>query len=99
MLALTAIAGIYGRRARRGTGHSTDMTTLRDAADEFLAQHRIAVAGVSRDAKQPANLIYRRLRDTGHEVFAVNPNAGEVEGDPCYRASRPCRGRSTGSSS
>jgi predicted CoA-binding protein len=60
------------------------MTTLRDAAEEFLAQHRIAVAGVSRDEKQPANLIYRRLRDTGHEVYAVNPNAEEVEGDACY---------------
>jgi predicted CoA-binding protein len=62
------------------------MTTLREAAEEFLAQHRIAVAGVSRDPKQPANLIYRRLRDAGHEVFAVNPNADEVEGDHCYRA-------------
>ena len=69
---------------RRATRDSEGMTTLRDAADEFLAQHRIAVAGVSRDSKQPANLIYRRLRDTGHEVFAVNPNAGQVEGDPCY---------------
>lgn len=61
-------------------------TTLRDAAEEFLAQRRIAVAGVSRDPQQPANLIYRRLRDTGHEVFAVNPNAGEVEGDRVYAA-------------
>ncbi len=60
------------------------MTTLRQAADEFLAQRRIAVAGVSRDGKLPANLIYRRLRSTGHEVFAVNPNAEEVEGDHCY---------------
>ena len=60
------------------------MTTLKQAADEFLSQHRIAVAGVSRDSKQPANLIYRRLRDTGHEVFAINPNAEEVEGDRCY---------------
>lgn len=60
------------------------MTTLHQAADEFLAQHRIAVAGVSRDGKHSANLIYRRLRDTGHEVFAVNPNAEEVEGDHCY---------------
>lgn len=60
------------------------MTTLRQAADEFLAQHKIAVAGVSRDGKQPANLIYRRLRDTGHEVFAVNPRAEQVEGDRCY---------------
>lgn len=61
------------------------MTSLRDAAEEFLAQPRIAVAGVSRDPKQPANLIYRRLRDNGHEVFAVNPNAGgNLEGDRCY---------------
>lgn len=60
------------------------MIPLREAAEEFLAQPRIAVAGVSRDAKQPANLIYRRLRDSGHQVFAVNPNAEEVEGETCY---------------
>jgi uncharacterized protein len=60
------------------------MTTLRAAADEFLSQKVIAVAGVSRDDKQPANLIYRRLRDSGHEVYAVNPNATEVEGDHCW---------------
>lgn len=60
------------------------MSTLREAADEFLAQRRIAVAGVSRDPKQPANLIYRRLRDHGYDVFAVNPNAQEVEGDRCF---------------
>jgi len=59
-------------------------TTLKSAAEEFLAQKRIAVAGVSRDTKQQANLIYRRLRDSGHEVFAVNPNADEVEGDRAY---------------
>jgi hypothetical protein len=55
------------------------VSTLREAAEEFLAQPRIAVAGVSRDEKQPANLIFRRLRDAGHEVFAVNPNADTVE--------------------
>lgn len=62
------------------------MTKLREAAEEFLAQPRIAVAGVSRDTKQPANLIYRRLRDTGHEVFAVNPKAEDVEGDHCFKS-------------
>ena len=61
---------------------------LREAAEEFLAQKRIAVAGVSRDGKQPANLIYRRLRDTGHETYAVNPTAGKVEGDPCFASVR-----------
>lgn len=58
--------------------------TLRAAAEEFLAQRRIAVAGVSRDERQPANLIYRRLRASGHEVFAVNPYSETVEGDPCW---------------
>jgi len=60
------------------------MPTLREAAEEFLTQRRIAVAGVSRDDKQPANLIYRRLRSNGYEVFPVNPNAEEVEGDRCF---------------
>ncbi len=51
---------------------------------DFLNCQRIAVAGVSRDSRQPANAIYRKLRDTGHQVFAVNPNAEQVEGEPCY---------------
>ena len=51
---------------------------------DFLACKRVAVAGVSRAGNAPANAIYRRLADTGHEVFAVNPNASEIEGKPCY---------------
>ena len=58
--------------------------SLRESATEFLAQKRIAVAGVSRDEKQAANLIYRRLRDNGYAVFPVNPKADEVEGDRCF---------------
>jgi predicted CoA-binding protein len=53
---------------------------------DFLAQRRIAVAGVSRDSgHHPAgNLIYRRLKQTGHEVFAVHPQMQNFEGDRCY---------------
>jgi predicted CoA-binding protein len=58
--------------------------SIPDAVTEFLAQKRLAVAGVSRTPQQPANAIYRRLRDTGHEVYATNPEADAVEGDPCY---------------
>jgi predicted CoA-binding protein len=60
------------------------MDTIREAAAEFLAQRRIAVAGVSREKGQAANGIYRRLRDAGYRVYPVNPSAGEVEGDRCY---------------
>src|SRR5918994_4736358 len=61
------------------------MGTMREAATEFLSNHRIAVTGVSRVPKSHgSNFVYQRLRDRGYEVFAVNPNADEVEGDPCY---------------
>ncbi len=60
------------------------MPTLKEAVDDFLAQKRIAVVGVSRSSSEAANSVYRTLRGGGYEVFAVNPNAEEVEGDACY---------------
>ena len=61
------------------------MATLKEAAAEFLGQKRIAVAGVSRaDSGHGANVVYKGLRNAGYQVFAVNPNADEVEGDACY---------------
>lgn len=60
------------------------MSNLNAMADEFLAQRRIAVAGVSRTTEDAANLIYRKLRAKGYQVFAINPNAESFDGDPCY---------------
>ena len=55
------------------------------AAHEFLSCKRIAVTGVSRTpAAHGANVVYRRLRERGYDVYAVNPNAESVEGDPSY---------------
>jgi len=61
-------------------------TTIENRINEFLAQKRIAVAGVSRhnDHHPAGNLIYRRLKKTGHDVFAVNPNMQNFDGDRCY---------------
>ena len=61
------------------------MTAVKQAADDFLAAGRIAVTGVSRSAQgHGSNVVYKRLRDVGYEVFPVNPNAEMVEGDPAY---------------
>lgn len=61
------------------------MTDIKTAATEFLAARRIAVTGVSRTpGSHGGNVVYQRLRDTGYTVFAVNPNAETVEGDPAY---------------
>ena len=62
------------------------MSTLQQAAKDFLTLKRLAVAGVSRKGDVAANAVYKKLRKTGYEVFAMNPNADEVEGDPCYHS-------------
>jgi predicted CoA-binding protein len=61
------------------------MSTIKEAATTFLAARRIAVTGVSREgADHGANIVYKRLKERGYDVFAVNPNADTVEGDPCF---------------
>ncbi len=60
------------------------MNPIESQVKEFLSQRRIAVAGISRSGKDAGNAIYKKLKATGHEVFAVNPNAKEIDSDVCY---------------
>jgi uncharacterized protein len=69
------------------------MTTIGEAASAFLANKRVAVTGVSRHPTgHGSNVVYQRLRDRGYEVYAVNPNADEVEGDRAYNDLRAIPG-------
>ena len=69
------------------------MPTIKEAAAEFLGKQRIAVTGVSRHPESHgSNVVYRRLRERGYEVYAVNPNADEVEGDRSYHDLRSIPG-------
>ena len=67
-------------------GQAMQTNSLETKVGDFLAQKRIAVAGVSRDnSHHPVgNLIYHRLKSTGHDVFPVNPSMESFEGDRCY---------------
>lgn len=59
---------------------------MKEAAEAFLAEKRIAVVGVSRsNSSQAANIVYKGLRGADYSVVAVNPGADEVEGDTCFR--------------
>lgn len=61
------------------------MQPIKEAASQFLSHKRIAVTGVSRKPENHgSNVVYNRLKERGYEVFAVNPNADRVEGDPCF---------------
>ena len=67
------------------SGAAMAKTTLEAMANDFLALKRIAVAGVSADARRSAAAaIYRRLKSSGHEVFGLNPSLQSFDGDPCY---------------
>jgi hypothetical protein len=59
---------------------------------EFLALRRIAVAGVSRSGQDPGSAIYERLKASGHEVFAVNPQPGAIGGEAFYPSLRAIPG-------
>lgn len=58
----------------------------RKTIEDFLAQDHLAFVGVSRDPKQFANAVYRRLRDGGRVLYPVNAAAGgmPLEGDKSY---------------
>ena len=62
------------------------MVTIKEAAAQFLATKRVAVTGVSstNPGGHGSNVVYKRLRERGYQVFAVNPNAESVEGDLAY---------------
>ena len=63
------------------------MATLQELVEDFLAQKRIAVVGVSRSDKMaPANAIWKKLQGAGYEAFAVNPQTDEIDGQPCHRS-------------
>ncbi|MEM7437513.1 MAG: CoA-binding protein [Myxococcota bacterium] len=58
--------------------------SLAEAADEFLAQKRFAVAGVSRSGNAPANAIYEKLVESGRTTYAINPNTTVVGEIVCH---------------
>jgi predicted CoA-binding protein len=52
--------------------------------EEFLAQKKIAVVGVSRKKTKFGNAIYKELKQKGYQVFPINRHINVFEGDTCY---------------
>ena len=60
------------------------MKSLPKPVEAFLGHRIIAVVGVARDGRSPANAILKKLRSAGHTAYPVNPNAREIGGEPCW---------------
>lgn len=68
------------------------MASMQTLVDGFLAEKRIAVVGVRTTTEDAANAIYKKFKEADYEVFAVNPNAKEYKGDPCYPSVKDVEG-------
>jgi uncharacterized protein len=60
------------------------MSKIDTLVQDFLAQKKIAVVGVSDKRETGCNLGYRKFKAAGYAVSAVNPHLTTFEGDPCY---------------
>lgn len=53
--------------------------------EKMLEKKVWAVVGANQDPEKYGNMIYRKLKARGYEVYAVNPLYETVEGDKCYK--------------
>jgi uncharacterized protein len=60
------------------------MARIDELVKDFLAQKKIAVVGVSDQRETGCNMSYKKFKESGYQVFAVNPRISTFEGDPCY---------------
>jgi len=60
------------------------MNKLDNLVQDFLAQKKIAVVGVSDQRDTGCNLNYKKFKDNGYQVYGVNPRISTYDGAPCY---------------
>jgi predicted CoA-binding protein len=60
------------------------MKKLDNLVQDFLAQKKVAVVGVSDKRDTGCNLAYRKFQENGYHVYAVNPRMSTYNGQPCY---------------
>lgn len=54
--------------------------------EEMMLEKKVwAVVGANQDREKYGNMIYRKLKVRGYEVYAVNPMYETIEGDKCYK--------------
>jgi len=60
------------------------MAKVDDLVKSFLDQKRIAVVGVSDKRETGCNMAYKKFKENGYQVYAVNPRISAYDGDACY---------------
>ena len=58
--------------------------TSQNSINEFLAQKKLALIGISRSGKKFGNMIFKELKSKGYHVFPINPNVESIQNERCY---------------
>jgi predicted CoA-binding protein len=66
-----------------GGNMATQAASL-DTIQDFLAQKRIALVGISREPASDSARLFEELRRRGYDMVPVNPNTTEVQGQRCF---------------
>ena len=54
--------------------------------EEMMLEKKIwAVVGANQNPEKYGNMIYKKLKSKGYEVYAVNPVYDSIDGDKCYK--------------
>ena len=61
-----------------------DQSVSLETIQDFLAQKRIAMIGVSRDQKNFSRMLFDEFVRRGYDMAAVNPAVPQIGGQTCY---------------
>jgi hypothetical protein len=56
------------------------MTKIDNMVQDFLAQKKIAVVGVSDKRETGCNAAYQRFKENGYQVYPINPRISTYNG-------------------
>jgi predicted CoA-binding protein len=60
------------------------MKKIDNLVQDFLAQKKIAVVGISDKRDTGCNLAYKKFQENGYRTYAVNPRISTYDGQTCY---------------
>ena len=60
------------------------MAKIDTLVQDFLAQKKIAVVGVSDKRDTGCNAVYQRFKEAGYTVYPDNPRLSTFQGEACY---------------
>lgn len=69
------------------------MSASLDSIKKFFSNKNIAVVGVSGTGKGFGYTAYKKLKDSGYNVFPVNNKRDEIEGNKCYNSLSELKGK------